>query len=313
MFVNTFFGLEPAKDLPPLVQAVGPILSDTFPSLDDQTEKFLAGKGRVVYVAFGTHVILTGEKLDKVISGLALALLKGHIDGVIWAIRPAARKQMDTSKGHPVPRDADFTLGDLLANRHPAWLFLEYAAQRAILDHPSTRVFLTHAGASSANEALYHGVPMISMPVYGDQLQYSMRLVAAGVALSINKDHFSPAELCALAGTILHDQDGQIRRNVQRMRRIANVAARRKHLAADLVEEHLYDWGLRYEFDPNETSQQNNTTLNGGRGTEWSPMHLQTADARMSWIRANNIDEYLVALALCLAISLVAILSVVLS
>jgi hypothetical protein len=92
LFVNTFWGLEPAKDLPPLVQAVGPILSDTFPSLDDQTEKFLAGKGRVVYVAFGTHVIFTGEKLDKVISGLAHALLKGHIDGVIWAIRLAARK-----------------------------------------------------------------------------------------------------------------------------------------------------------------------------------------------------------------------------
>jgi UDP:flavonoid glycosyltransferase YjiC (YdhE family) len=109
---------------------------------------------------------------------------------------------MDTSKGHPVPGDADFTLGDLLANRHPAWLFLEYAAQRAVLNHPSTRVFLTHAGPSSANEALYHGVPMISMPVYGDQRQYSMRLVAAGVALSINKDHFSPAELCALVAIL---------------------------------------------------------------------------------------------------------------
>jgi hypothetical protein len=100
---------------------------------------------------------------------------------------------------------------------------------------------------------------------------------------------------------------------VQRIRRIANVAARRKHLAADLVEEHLYDWGLRYEFDPNETSQDNNTTLNGGRGMERFPMHLQTADARMSWIRANNVDEYLVALTLCLAIALVTILSVVLS
>jgi hypothetical protein len=69
------------------------------------------------------------------------------------------------------------------------------------------------------------------------------------------------------------------------MRHIANVAARRKHLAADLVEEHLYDLELRYEFNPNETSQENNTTLNGGRGMQRFPMlSSPTSVYKKKWV-----------------------------
>ena len=309
LFVNSFFGLEPPKDLPPLIQAVGPILSNTYPPLDDHLESFLLNKQCVAYVAFGTHVILNADKLNKLIQGFAAALLAGHIDGIIWAIRPTARTQLDTLKEYPYHGLWQHTYGDLLANRHPAWLFLDFAPQRAILDFPQTQIFLTHAGPSSANEALYHGVPMIAMAVYGDQLQNSMRLVAAGVAMSLNKEGFSPVQLCSMIETILQDRQGEFRRNVRRMQRIAHVASRRKHTAADAVEEFLYDWGLRYEFDPNDQPPEG-ILINAGRGKELSPMHLQTADVRMSWIKANNIDLHLIFLALAAVIVALIVLAV---
>ncbi|KAF2093098.1 putative UDP-glucoronosyl and UDP-glucosyl transferase family protein [Rhizodiscina lignyota] len=306
LLVNNFFGVEPAKDLPPLVQAAGPILADDWLPLDNATEQFLVNKHSVVYVAFGTHVILTAEKLEKIVLGLALALLEQRIDGVIWAIRSIARKQFDESKNYPVHGTTNQTFAGLLENRHPSWLFLDYAPQRAVLDHSSTRVFLTHAGPSSANEALFHGVPMVSMPVYGDQIQESMRLKAAGVAVEVSKDKFQPADISNAVAVILADPRGEFRRNVHRMQRIAHVAARRKHAAADLIEEHMYDWNLRFEYDPSEKSAAA-TSLNGGRGVELSPMHLQTADARMSWIRSTNMDEWLIVI--CTALGVISLAS----
>lgn len=287
LFVNSFWGLEPAKDLPPLIQAVGPILSDEFPPLDAQQKQFLEKKTRVAYVAFGTHVILTFDKLEKIITGLWTAIQSGYIDGVIWAIRSTARRQLNFSKGDSISKYLNISANDLLANKHSSYLFLNFAPQRAILDHPSTVLFLTHAGASSGNEGLYHGVPMLSMAIYGDQIQESMRLVSAGVAISIDKHTFTADNISAHIGHILLDENGEFRRNVQRMQRIAHVASRKKYLASDLIEEHMYDWDLRFESSLQDKSKTERT-INGGRGKTLSPMHLQTCDARISWIRASN-------------------------
>lgn len=304
VLVNSFWGLEPAKDVPPLLQPVGPLLSDSYAPLDVTTDKFLDTKTSVVYVAFGTHVILTSEKVDKLMRGLCCALEQGSIDGVIWALRGPTRDGLDPERLYPAVVDGSkdqYTVGHLLANQHPSWLILEHAPQRAVLDHPSTTLFVTHAGPSSANEALFHGIPMVSMPFYGDQIQHNLRLVAAGVAKNVDKDTFTPAQLASTISAVLLDTDGEIGRNVRRMQRIAHVGSRRKHLAADLIEEYMYDWGLRFELDPAEQSMSSHVKgLNGGRGRELSPMHLQTADARMSRWRANNYDQWLLLAAVVL-------------
>ncbi|EAA28859.2 hypothetical protein NCU09977 [Neurospora crassa OR74A] len=84
------------------------------------------------------------------------------------------------------------------------------APQRAVLDHPSTTLCVTHAGPSSANEALFHGDPMVSMPFYGDQIQHSLCLVAAGVAKGVDKDTFTPAQLASTISAMMVDSDGEM-------------------------------------------------------------------------------------------------------
>jgi glucuronosyltransferase len=41
--------------------------------------------------------------------------------------------------------------------------------QNDILGHPKTRLFITHCGSNSQFEALYHGVPMLGIPMFAEQ------------------------------------------------------------------------------------------------------------------------------------------------
>ncbi|XP_017056401.1 UDP-glucosyltransferase 2 [Drosophila ficusphila] len=47
--------------------------------------------------------------------------------------------------------------------------FNNWLPQDDILAHPKTKLFITHAGKGGVAEAQYHGVPMLAIPIFGDQ------------------------------------------------------------------------------------------------------------------------------------------------
>lgn len=57
------------------------------------------------------------------------------------------------------------------------------------LAHHGVKAFLTHAGSHGLYEALCHGVPMVMLPLGGDQTDNAYRLAArgVGVVLDINE------------------------------------------------------------------------------------------------------------------------------
>ncbi|XP_042235228.1 UDP-glycosyltransferase UGT5-like isoform X2 [Homarus americanus] len=64
------------------------------------------------------------------------------------------------------------TMEDLPANvRLAKWI-----PQQDILGDPRLRLFITHGGLLSSQEATYHGVPLLGIPVFADQ-QYNVRQI----------------------------------------------------------------------------------------------------------------------------------------
>jgi len=47
--------------------------------------------------------------------------------------------------------------------------FSNWLPQDDVLAHPKTILFITHAGKGGVAEAQYHGVPMLALPIFGDQ------------------------------------------------------------------------------------------------------------------------------------------------
>ncbi|KAK1510255.1 hypothetical protein CABS01_07927, partial [Colletotrichum abscissum] len=266
VFVNSFFGLEPAKDLPPLMQVVGPILGDEYPPLDESYRAFLESYDKTVYVALGTHIVLPPAELLKILTGLVMAIDAGHINGVIWSIGKSARQNVDRSAHVKSPNGGKLPVGDIMDEKHADIRVPSFAPQR---------------GGSSANETLSHGTPTLFLGFFFDQLANSARLVEAGVSLALDEFDLTTTEISEKIGRIVSDVDGSFGRIVERMKRIARVASRRKKLAVDIVEEVIFDHELR---------------LVGGRALR--PMHLQTADMRMPVRKARNWDLWLVSVSM---------------
>lgn len=280
VLIISFFGLEVPKDLPPLVVAIGPILADTYPPLTDPYKIFLDTHKRTLYLALGTHIILSNSAAVKLVNGLLAAIDAGYIDGVIWSIPISGRRDLNITEEFTVKGNKDnISFKSLLEGGHSSFLFTTFAPQRAILDHPHTSIYLTHGGGSSANEGLYHGKPMLVMGFLFDQISNVPRLVASRTSQSLDKFKFTADEVCHKIGLISQDEGELYKRNCLRTKQIATIASRRKQHGADLIEELLYDTLGRYD----------------GR-TELLPMHLQTADMRMSAFRAKNWDIWLVSI-----------------
>jgi hypothetical protein len=75
--------------------------------------------------------------------------------------------------------------------------------QNDLLGHKNTRLFITHAGNNGQQEALYHGVAMLSMTVFGDQVYNAERVVDRGYGLMLNAKDFTEDQLRSSVDEIL--------------------------------------------------------------------------------------------------------------
>ncbi|KAH7712509.1 CRE-UGT-63 protein [Aphelenchoides avenae] len=64
---------------------------------------------------------------------------------------------------------------------------VEWAPQLAILAHPKTKAFLTHAGLKSFREGLCTETPMVFMPIWAEQAHNSKLGLRLGIGAAVNK------------------------------------------------------------------------------------------------------------------------------
>ncbi|XP_076927959.1 7-deoxyloganetin glucosyltransferase-like [Bidens hawaiensis] len=122
---------------------------------DSECVKWLDSKepNSIVYVNFGSIVVLTSQQLVEFGWGLAKSTCS-----FLWIIRPDL--VIDESAVLPP---------DLLAEVGDRGLLAAWCPQEKVLNHPSIGGFLTHSGWNSTIESISSGVPMICWPYFGDQ------------------------------------------------------------------------------------------------------------------------------------------------
>ena len=52
--------------------------------------------------------------------------------------------------------------------------------------HPKTKVLVNHGGTTTVLESIYHGVPMVLIPLGNDMFDITDRAVCRGVAVRLN-------------------------------------------------------------------------------------------------------------------------------
>ena len=72
---------------------------------------------------------------------------------------------------------------------------LPWLPQNDLLGHPNTVLFITHCGNNGQYESLYHGVPMLGFPLFGDQPHNAFRMVDHGYGIDMNILAFTANEL----------------------------------------------------------------------------------------------------------------------
>ncbi|XP_078571532.1 UDP-glucuronosyltransferase 2C1-like [Branchiostoma floridae x Branchiostoma japonicum] len=165
----------PRPSMPNMVQVGGLNVLEAAP-LDEDMEAFFQSSGDdgVVVVSFGSNVKTMSTERQEVFAA-AFARLRQK---VVW--RHTGEKP--TGLGNNTK---------LLA-----WL-----PQNDLLAHQKTRAFVTHAGSNGVYEALHHGVPMVCLPLGGDQPGNAARVVARGLGVKLD---FSTVTADQLYQAIIH-------------------------------------------------------------------------------------------------------------
>ncbi|KAM9828549.1 UDP glucuronosyltransferase 5 family, polypeptide E1 [Syngnathus typhle] len=114
-----------------------------------------SGEHGVVVMTLGTLLGDLGPKLSEIIASAFASLPQK----VVWR--------------HIGERPA--TLGNNT-------LLVDWLPQNDLLGHPKTKVFVTHGGTNGIYEAIYHGVPILGIPLIFDQHDNMVRMKAWGGA-----------------------------------------------------------------------------------------------------------------------------------
>ncbi|EDV19154.1 uncharacterized protein TRIADDRAFT_62405 [Trichoplax adhaerens] len=72
---------------------------------------------------------------------------------------------------------------------------IQWWSQKDLLGHSNTKALVTHCGLNNILEGAYHGVPMIGIPVVGDQASHGPKIAAKNVGVVLNVEETTQDDL----------------------------------------------------------------------------------------------------------------------
>ncbi|XP_016948422.1 UDP-glucosyltransferase 2 [Drosophila biarmipes] len=143
-------------------------------------------------------------------------------------------------------------------------LYSKWLPQDDILAHPKIKLFINHAGKGGITEAQYHGKPMLSLPVFGDQPGNAEDMVRSGFGLTLS--------LLTLEEQPFQEAILEILSNPQYAQKVASFSSLYRDRPMTARESVVYwtEYVIRHH----------------------GAAHLQSPLVHMNFVAAHNIDIY---------------------
>uniref|UniRef100_A0AC34QFZ1 UDP-glucuronosyltransferase n=1 Tax=Panagrolaimus sp. JU765 TaxID=591449 RepID=A0AC34QFZ1_9BILA len=97
----------------------------------------------------------------------------------------------------------------------------KWLPQNEILEHEKLLAFISHGGMNSVTEAATKGVPMICIPVFGDQPHNAQMMKDRGVGVIVQKDNITKKSIVAAINEILSNPN--FKQNAKRLSRMVKA------------------------------------------------------------------------------------------
>ncbi|KAM5272474.1 UDP-glucuronosyltransferase 2A1 isoform 5-T5 [Ctenodactylus gundi] len=118
----------------------------------------------------------------------------------------------------PLPKVLWRYKGKEPATLGPNTRLFDWIPQNDLLGHPKTKAFITHGGTNGIYEAIYHGVPMVGVPMFADQPDNIAHMKAKGAAVEVNLNTMTSADLLGALRAVINDPS--YKENAMRLSRI---------------------------------------------------------------------------------------------
>uniref|UniRef100_A0A5F8HCP6 glucuronosyltransferase n=1 Tax=Monodelphis domestica TaxID=13616 RepID=A0A5F8HCP6_MONDO len=191
--IRTYWDFEFPRPYLPNFEFVGGLHCKPAKPLPEEMEKFVQSSGDhgIVVFSLGSMVKnLTDEKSNVIAAALAQIPQK-----VLWRYK-----------------------GKKPATLGPNTKTYDWIPQNDLLGHPKTKAFITHGGTNGIYEAIYHGIPMVGVPMFADQPDNIAHMKAKGAAVEVNFNKMTTADLLNALKTVINDPS--YKENAMRLSRI---------------------------------------------------------------------------------------------
>ncbi|CAI5761776.1 UDP-glucuronosyltransferase 1-6-like isoform X3 [Podarcis lilfordi] len=92
---------------------------------------------------------------------------------------------------------------------------VKWLPQNDLLAHPKARAFITHAGSHGVYEGICNAVPMVLMPLFGDQMDNAKRMESRGAGVTLNVVDMTSKDLSDALKAVIYDK--KYKENIQRL------------------------------------------------------------------------------------------------
>ncbi|XP_029971816.1 UDP-glucuronosyltransferase 1-1-like [Salarias fasciatus] len=182
------FTLEFPRPLMPNIITVGGINCHVLKPLPDELESWVSGEHGFVVFTLGSML----SELPQQTTSVFVEAFRQIPQKVIWRYTG------------PIPENLPENVK-----------MMSWVPQNDLLAHPGARAFITHAGSHGLFEGLCHAVPMLMVPVTGDQPDNAHKMASRGVGAILNIMSVTTEDIVERLNEIINNT--RYKENIQRL------------------------------------------------------------------------------------------------